>query len=130
MRSSHLVPILAAVLSVGCISFTTTVNVNPDGTGTIVQTTTVSPEIAAQMKQMMAGFASDSKDKQKKPKELFSVEDAKSAAATMGEGVSFVKAERIKTADAEGIRATYSFGDISKIRIGQTASGPGKSPAS
>jgi len=130
MRSSHVIPILAAAFFAGCISFTTNINIHPDGTGTIVQTTTVSPEIADQMKQMMAGFASDSADKQKKPKELFSVEDAKAAAATMGESVTFVQADKIKTHKAVGIRATYRFKDITKVRIGQTASGPGQNSAS
>lgn len=51
---------------------------------------------------------------------VFGEEQAKKAAATMG--VTFVSGEPFKTAAFEGYRATYSFDDISKIKVGMDQS--------
>ena len=46
------------------------------------------------------------------------IADAKAKAATMGEGVEFVASQPIKTATHEGLKATYEFKDITKLKLG------------
>jgi hypothetical protein len=58
------------------------------------------------------------------PGEVFSVADAKAKAAKMGEGVTFVKSEPIKTAKAEGLKSFYAFKDINKLGLTTSPSKP------
>jgi hypothetical protein len=46
---------LSALLA-GCFNSTTVISVKPDGSGTIEQTTTMSPQALAQMQQMTGGM--------------------------------------------------------------------------
>ncbi len=127
-----LVTILLAASLAGCISSTTTITVKGDGSGTIDTITTMSAAVVAQMKEMMAGLGG----KEGKQSDPFSTEEMKAAAAKMGEGVTFVKSEPIKRADAEGVHAVYAFKDVSKLYLNQTpdslnsaAAGMGQAPA-
>jgi hypothetical protein len=42
----------------------------------------------------------------------------------MGEGVTFVKAEKVKTAEGEGLKSTYAFKDVTKLKLSQKPQGP------
>ena len=131
MRIARLLaPFGLAVLLAGCLQSATVINVKPDGSGTIEETLTMNAQAAAQLQEMLAGFGQmagekgDAKRAGKKPG-IFSEEDMRSAAAKMGEGVTFVSSQPVKTADTEGVRALYAFTDVTKVRIDQKPATPG-----
>jgi hypothetical protein len=101
---------VAAFLCSACVRSITTVDLRPDGSGTIQQETSMSQQTLA----MIKGFA-PADQKGGPPADIFSEEQAKKMAATMG--VTFVSGEPIKTADQEGYRARYSFDDITKVKV-------------
>ena len=108
-----------ALSSAGCLRSTTSIELHPDGSGTIVQETGVSTQTLAMIKQLSANNSAA------KPPELFSEDQARKAAASMG--VAFVSGEPIKTADVEGYRARFSFDDISKVKVSMDQGAPGLS---
>jgi hypothetical protein len=127
LRALALLPLLA-LPTAGCIQFETLVKVKGDGTGTIVQTMTMSAETMEMMKSMKSdgGKAEAGKPMALEAKDI---EQARSEAAKMGEGVTFVKAEPIDTKEARGMRAIYAFKDVTKLKISQKPSSPGGAPA-
>jgi hypothetical protein len=126
-RALAILPLLA-LPTAGCIQFDTLVKVKGDGTGTIVQTMTMSAETMEMMKSMKGDGA---KVEAGKPMALEAkdIEQAKAEAAKMGEGVTFVKAEPIDTKEAKGMRAIYAFKDVTKLKVSQKPSSPGGPPA-
>lgn len=121
-RLHSLAALAAAVLSSGCLAATTLITVKPDASGTIDQTMIMSPAAMAQFQQLMAmGQAAGSH----KPIDLFSEAELKNTAARLGEGVTFVSSQRLKTAEGEGIKAVYAFTDIRKLRLDQRPTPPG-----
>ena len=109
----------------GCLTSSTLLTVKPDGSGTIEQTTTMTPEAMAQVSQLTSGLgAMGGVSKGGKPPDLFSESEARAAAAKLGDGVSFVSSQKIKTAEAEGLRAVYAFSDITKVRLNQKPTTP------
>lgn len=112
----------AAFLGVGCISFTTVVKVKPDGSGTVTQTTVMGKEMVEMMKSLAS--MGDASKKGQAP-EMFSEKDARSKAAKMGPGVSFVSNKPVKTATGEGSEAVYAFKDISTLRLEEKPPSPG-----
>lgn len=123
LRALAFLPLLA-LPTAGCIQFETLVKVKGDGTGTVVQTMTMSAETMEMMKSMKGDGA---KVDAGKPMALEAkdIEQAKAEAAKMGEGVTFVKAEPIDTPQAKGMRAIYSFRDVTKLKVSQKPSSPG-----
>ena len=126
---------VAASSLTGCITYLTEIRLRADGSGTMVQTMTMNPTA---MKEMMEGIAkamgatmSESKtdaapDAQKEsskpaPKASeqgpFKEGDLKGKAADMGQGVTFVSAEKIETKTAVGVRVTYAFKDINQLSM-------------
>jgi hypothetical protein len=106
--------------------------VKPDGSGTIEQSIAMKAEAAAQLTAMASTFgdaAEKDKDKPPAPPELFSEKDMREAAAKFGEGVTFVSSQPIKTKDLTGRVATYSFADITKVRVNQKPPSPKGAPA-
>jgi hypothetical protein len=106
--------LLLAVASSGCLRSTTTIDLRPDGSGTILQET----GMTAQALAMLKGFSGASQEtgrKDSKGPELFSEEQARKAADTMG--VTFVSGEPFKDGGLEGYRARYAFEDITKIKV-------------
>ncbi len=108
--SRALVVSLVALSSAGCLRATTTIELKPDGSGTVVQETAMTAQALTMLKSIGAqqGGANPTAD-------MFSEAEARKAAATMG--VTFVSGEPIKTAEMEGYRARYSFSDITKVRV-------------
>jgi hypothetical protein len=150
---------VAATSLTGCITFLTEIKLRGDGSGTMVQTMTMNPQ---QMKEMMEGIAkqmggtvteskaesnadsktgskeesnADSKKVSPKASEEgpFKEDELKGKAADMGEGVTFVSAEKIDTKTAAGVRVTYAFKDINQLSMNPKpaaalgAAGPGAS---
>jgi hypothetical protein len=111
MRLKHaLLVILTGALASGCLKSTTTIELKPDGSGTIVQENAVTAEALA----MIKGFAASQNTKEV-PQDLFSQEQALKTAEQMG--VTFVSGEPTKTATHEGYRALYKFDDITRIKF-------------
>ena len=115
---------LAAGLT-GCLQATTVISVKPDGSGTIEQTMAMTTQ-AMQQFEMMASMGGEKGAAAKK--QMFSEEDARKAATQMGEGVTFVSSQPIHTAQLEGMKATYAFTDITKIKVNQKPTGPAGGP--
>lgn len=109
----------AAVLSLSsCFQSETTVHLNKDGSGTLVEETKLGAQMLEMMAQMAAGFGGEGDKAKADPiKEMFSEEKAKKRAAELGEGVTFVKSEAVEKDGAKGARATYKFTDINKIKV-------------
>lgn len=100
-----------AVFSTGCLRSTTVIDLRPDGGGTIVQET----GLTAQAMAMLKGFGSQSQQGGGKPPELFTEEQARKAADSMG--VTFVSGEPFSANGMEGYRARFSFDDITKVKM-------------
>lgn len=124
----------------GCISSYTLVKVKPDGTGTVEQTTLISPMMINMMSGMAAGMAGEKDAKKSKPPsmaDMFKEDELKAAAAKMGTGVRYVSSTPAKADGKEGVTAIYAFDDITKLAVSQNmrtpgpntaASGPAESP--
>ena len=127
LRQIAILPLLA-LPTAGCINFETLVKVKADGSGTLVQTMTMSAET---MEMMKAAKGEGAKVESGKPMALEAkdVEQAKAEASKLGEGVTFVKAEPIDTPQAKGMRATYAFKDVTKLKVSQKPTSPGGPPA-
>lgn len=120
-HGSRVATITLALALAGCINSTTVINLKTDGSGTIEQTMTMSAQAAAQLQQMASSFGQEGAGKGG----VFNEQDLRAAAPKMGEGVTFVSATPIHTAEAEGTRAVYAFTDITKLRMDQKPVIPG-----
>lgn len=97
-----------------CLQSETTVHLNKDGSGTLVEQTTLGGQAVAMMEQM-AGLGGD---KGEDPmKEMFSEKKAKEKAASYGEGVTFEKSEPVAVGANKGAKVTYRFADINKLKL-------------
>jgi hypothetical protein len=117
-----------ALPTAGCIDFETLVKVKPDGSGTLVQTMTMSAETMAMMKSAKGDGAKAEAGDKPMALEAKDIEQAKAEAAKLGEGVTFVKAEPIDTKEAKGMRAIYAFKDVTKLKVSQKPTSPGGAP--
>ena len=114
----------------GCISSYTLVKVKPDGTGTVEQTTLISPMMVNMMAGMASGMAGEKDDKKSKPpsmSDMFKEDELKAAAAKMGTGVRYVSSTPAKADGKEGVTAIYAFDDVTKLAVSQGMKAPGKS---
>jgi hypothetical protein len=100
-----------AIVSAGCLRATTVVELRPDGGGTILQEIGLTAQAAA----MIKGFSSQNQQGGAKPPELFTEEQARKAADSMG--VRFVSGEPFTANGMEGYRSRYAFDDITKVSL-------------
>jgi hypothetical protein len=113
-----------ALLS-GCITFFTEIHVSPDGSGTLVQTVSMNPEaFKGAVDGIVKGLGGSgevketTEHKDANPDQgPFSTAQLAEKARGLGEGVTFVSAEPIQSATAQGVRVTYRFRDISKVFV-------------
>ena len=120
MKIRSIVLALCLPLSLGgCFQIDKNVQIKPDGSGTIVETVTMSSAMITQMKAMTSGFGDAAGGAGAKAKgfELLDEAKLKEEASKMGEGVTFVSAKKITAPDREGYTATYAFNDISKVKL-------------
>ncbi|HEY2431350.1 MAG TPA: hypothetical protein VGI12_01665 [Vicinamibacterales bacterium] len=113
-RSLARLALLVLPVLTACFQSSTLVKLNPDGSGTIEQTTTISAQALSQLESFGTMGGKDKKDAGSDP---FSIDEAKTAAPKMGEGVTFVSGDRIDTPDHKGLRAVYAFTDIRKLSL-------------
>lgn len=105
---------LVALLLPSCLQSETTVTLQKDGSGTIVEQTTLGGQMLAMLEQFASIGGEDAKDP---VAEMFSAEKAKAKAAKMGEGVTFEKSEPLAVGANKGARVTYKFADINKLKV-------------
>ncbi len=109
-----LASVLAALTLPSCLQQATTIHLNKDGSGTLIEETT----FGAQMLAMLEQFAGLGGDKAKDPvKELASKDKAAARATALGAGVTVGKVEAITTNGNKGARTTYQFADINKLKL-------------
>ena len=109
MRIERALLVAAFLTTVACMQGQRAVKVNLDGSGTIVDTVTLSDQARGMMSAMEnMDKSSPAEKKAKKTQKL------KAAAATMGEGVSFVSFDAGKDGSE---KVTYAFKDITKLKI-------------
>lgn len=97
-----------------CLQSETTIHLNKDGSGTIVEQTT----LGAQMMAMLDQFSAIGGDTGKDPlAEMFSPEKGKAKAAKLGEGVTFEKSVPLTVGGNKGATVTYRFADINKLKV-------------
>ena len=98
-----------AVLSTGCIRATYTLNLKPDGSGTIHQTMAMT-SMAMQQAGLVMG-ATEGGSLMPTPEKL------RAAAEQMGKGVRFVSSTPYKTGGFDGVTAIYAFDDIRTLAL-------------
>ena len=103
---------LAVILSAGCMEMTSTTTVKKDGTGTITAKMLMGPQMA-QMAAMNTG------DDGKPVDMLADLRKELENASQYGEGVKLVGIKDAKNeAGWSGLEATYSFEDVTKLKLG------------
>lgn len=105
---------LLVITLTGCLRVNTTINVNPDGSGTIEETVFIKGEILDMIRQFASSF-----DESGEAEEFsfYKEEEQKNKAGEYGEGVMFLNGEEIFETGWEGYKVTYSFSDINKLKL-------------
>jgi hypothetical protein len=112
MKTVKLVFGIAALLALpSCLQNETTITLNKDGSGTVVEETFLGEQMMAMMAQFAQPGAPDPMA------EMFSEDKAKGKVAKMGEGVEYVKTEMIDKDGRKGARIHYKFADINKLQV-------------
>lgn len=114
--------VLASVVMMGCMESDTLVLVKKDGSGTISQTILMSQELL-QMAESMSQMGATN-DAAGKPAGIFDKEKFKAGASKLGQGVTFVSCEDIVNGKMKGVKAVYSFEDVSKLTLSQSPDMP------
>jgi hypothetical protein len=113
-----IITVVAIFLLAGCFQLSTVVRVNPDGSGTVVETMLLSKKMIARMNEMMQGFAGESGSKPESI-DMFEPAKLKAQATGMGEGVTYQSGEKTETSEYSGYTVTYAFKDINKLKLNQ-----------
>ena len=108
----------AALMSGACFESTTVLRVGGDGAGTLVQRTLVKKAALAQLRSFSAlGGGRASLDP-------LSEEQARALAASLGPGVILQSSTPIVSDEGEGRESTYSFSDVSQLRVSEQPAAP------
>ncbi len=120
MRTGWVALLLAMVVTLaGCFQVDQVVKLSEDGSGTVEVTTLLSDAVT----EMMAGFGDEAKGpdgKEAPKKEPFDEAKLKEDAAKMGDGVEYVSHEKMEKDGFTGVKAVYSFKDITKLKLETT----------
>ena len=112
--------LVAAITLTGCFQSTTVIKVNGNGSGTIDQRMLMTGVALAQIRALAAFGSGNGKDL-----DPISEDQARTAAASLGPGVSYVSSTLLKSGDAQGRAIVYAFSDINQLRISQQPPAPG-----
>ncbi len=107
--------LLITTLFTSCIRVETVIKVNKDGSGTITEKVMMSKVFADMMRSLGESFGSE--EEQTKPFSLFDKEKLAKQALDYGDGVTYQSGKELKERDWEGYSATYTFTDISKVKL-------------
>jgi hypothetical protein len=105
---------LLMLLFAGCLQVETTLKVNKDGSGIINEKVLFSKTFVNMMKDFAQAFQDSASTENFS---MFSEEEIIADAQDYGENVVYVSHDKINNENWEGFQATYSFDDITKIRI-------------
>ncbi|MDO9578737.1 MAG: hypothetical protein Q7J16_12710 [Candidatus Cloacimonadales bacterium] len=108
MKKISLFIVLGIVLLLlsGCFQSHRIIYLNKDGSGKIVETMLITSNLNDYMGDEVASY---------------DVEELEEKAADFGEGVKYVSSKDVTQNSLQGYEVTYSFQDISKIRLNQNA---------
>ena len=110
---------LLAVACSGCFESTTILRVNGDGSGTLLQRTIIKKAALAQLRSFSAlGGGRATLDP-------LSEDQARSLAASLGDGVTLASTSKISSDDGEGRESTYAFADVTKLHVSEQPPTPG-----
>ncbi len=112
-----LFPTLLVILFSGCMSVETTVELNRDGSGRIIEKIGLGMAMA-NLATQMSGEAGGGESAAQAPSP-FSGEQLENTAKDFGEGVKFVSMSESEDANMKYYEAVYSFEDINKVGIDQ-----------
>jgi len=110
--------VLAAACS-ACFESTTVLRVNGDGSGTLQQRTIIKKAALAQLRSFSALGGG------KATLDPLSEDQARSLAASLGEGVTLASTSAINTDEGEGRDSTYAFADVTKLHVSEQPPTPG-----
>jgi hypothetical protein len=113
---------LVAALVSGCMEADTTVFVKADGSGTLTQEIFFGAGMMQMMGGMMGGQPGAAQGTTSIP---IDPEEFKAKAPSLGEGVTFLKAEEVNANGKSGIRILYTFTDIRKLKVSESPDMPG-----
>jgi hypothetical protein len=105
---------LLMLLFVGCLQVETTLKVNKDGSGIISEKVLFSKTFVNMMKDFAQAFQDSASTEEFS---MYQEEEIINNAQDYGENVVYVSHDKIDTENWEGYLATYSFDDITKIKI-------------
>lgn len=108
---------VCALVLPGCLQHHSTIRLNKDGSGTLVEETLLGAQMLGMLDQMAAGFGGGGAAPADPTKEMFSEEKAKKRAAELGEGVTFEKSEPVSKDGSKGARVTFRFKDINQLKV-------------
>ena len=106
---------LTALVLPGCLQSETTIHLNKDGSGTLVEETRLGAQMLGMIEQMSALGGGEAKADPLA--EMCSEDKAKARASKLGEGVVFTKSETVSKDGAKGARVTYTFKDINQLKV-------------
>jgi hypothetical protein len=123
MRYVRLVLILAGAIMCGaCFQFSTVLTLKADGSGTIDQRLLFTQAAVAQLRQFAAlGGGGQEFDP-------LSEKQARDAATTMGQGVTYVSSTVINSSEGVGRDIKYAFTDINQLSLNEAPPAPGGMP--
>lgn len=120
MKSKTLLFIIYVIIGFalpGCMQNEVIVSVNTDGSGTVTKKILVRKGVLEQMEMMATADASG--DAGPGPFNLFSDENFAIEAGRMGEGVKFLSADPVEDGNYKGVKAVFSFEDITELKLHQ-----------
>ena len=96
--ASRILPLVVLALGLaGCFQNEVVININPDGSGTIVETFLLTPAALEQMRAMQMQFSDDGEEFS-----LLDKDELTAQAAQFGDGVRFVSVTPLKSDAGEG----------------------------
>jgi len=114
---------LSLLAACGCLSSSTLIRVEPDGSGTVVVSTVMGAEARAQLATLRS-MAMSREGAGEEPGELFSVAQAQARARRMGDGVRFVSSRKLQGPEGEGLEAVYAFDDVRRLQVSERPEPP------
>ena len=103
-----------AIALPSCLENETTITLNKDGSGTIIEETVLATDMLAMMTQFSPPGTPDPFT------DMFSDAKSKAKASKLGTGVEFVKTEMVRRGGKKGARVEYKFTDINNIEVNAT----------
>jgi hypothetical protein len=96
----------------GCFQVEQLIKVKPDGSGNVEMTVVITKEALAMMKEL----SKDNPNAKSPIDEMMSEDKGKEQAGNLGEGVTFVKSEKVTNAAGEGVKMIFAFTDVTKLK--------------